>query len=89
MLRLILYVFWVIVIYYLIGFFLRGHLSHRKKNDEASDSEELVQDPYCQTYISKRFAIRKRVLGKDHYFCKPECLENYRKDSKTHGRCKE
>ncbi len=83
MLRLILYVFVVIVIYYLIGFFLRGNLAHRNRTGEASDSEELVQDPYCQTYVSKRLAIKKKVLGKDRYFCKRECWENYRRDRKA------
>ncbi len=83
MLRLILYVIAFIVVYYLIAFLLGGYPARRNKKDGASDPEELVQDPYCQTYISKRFAIKKRVLGKDRYFCKRECLENYRRDCKA------
>ena len=83
MARLILYVIAIIVIYYLIGFFVRGYAVLRNKKNGGSDPEELVQDPYCQTYISKRFAIKKKVLGKDHYFCKRECLENYRRDRKA------
>jgi len=41
------------------------------------EPEELVQDPYCKTYIPKRSALRKRVSGRNYYFCKQECLEKF------------
>jgi YHS domain-containing protein len=48
--------------------------SFGKRKDEV---EELVQDPYCQTYIPKRSALRKRLFGRNYYFCKKECLEKF------------
>ncbi|NWG04958.1 MAG: YHS domain-containing protein [Syntrophaceae bacterium] len=42
-----------------------------------TEPEELVQDPYCQTYIPKKLAIRKTLSGKNYYFCKQECLEKF------------
>jgi len=49
----------------------------RKRVNRQSEPEELVQDPYCQTYIPKRSAIRKRLSGKIYYFCKEECLQKF------------
>jgi YHS domain-containing protein len=47
--------------------------------DRKSEPEELVQDPYCQTYIPKRSALKKRVAGRDYYFCNRDCLKRYLK----------
>jgi YHS domain-containing protein len=56
--------------------------SIRKTMDRRSEPEELVQDPYCETYIPKRSALKKRIAGRDYYFCNRECLKRYlKKDS--------
>jgi uncharacterized protein len=52
-------------------------LSSRKKTNRDDEPEELIQDPYCQTYIPKGSAVKKRITGKDYYFCSPECLRKY------------
>jgi YHS domain-containing protein len=49
----------------------------RKKGKRRDEPEELVQDLYCQTYIPKGSAVKKRIAGKDCYFCNPECLRKY------------
>jgi YHS domain-containing protein len=54
-----------------------------KEKAGIEESEELVQDPYCQTYIPKGSALKKRVLGKDYYFCKKECLTNFIQNKKS------
>jgi YHS domain-containing protein len=51
--------------------------SLRKNVKKRDEPEELVQDPYCQTYIPKRSAVKKRIGGKDCYFCNSECLKKY------------
>ena len=43
----------------------------------AAASEELVEDPYCHTYIPISQACRKEIAGKEHYFCSKECSEKY------------
>jgi YHS domain-containing protein len=48
-----------------------------KRRDREAEPEELVQDPYCQTYIPKGSAVKKRIAGKDCYFCNSECLRKY------------
>jgi uncharacterized protein len=39
--------------------------------------EELVEDPYCHTYIPISQACRKVIVGKEHYFCSKECSDEY------------
>jgi len=53
-----------------------GFRSGKKLNGEPG-LEELVQDPYCQTYIPMRTAVRKRLEGRDYYFCSKECLRKF------------
>ena len=44
----------------------------------AEAGEELVEDPYCHTYIPISQAHRKEIDGKEHYFCSKECSEKYK-----------
>jgi YHS domain-containing protein len=56
---------------------MKDMTGRRKKTNRESEPEELVQDPHCKTYIPKRSALRKRVSGRNYYFCKQECLEKF------------
>jgi YHS domain-containing protein len=51
--------------------------ARRKKLNRKFEPEELVQDPYCQTYVPKRSAVKKKIAGRLLYFCNQECMENY------------
>jgi YHS domain-containing protein len=79
MLRLILFILLLLILYYVLHFLIKDMLSIRKTMDRKSEPEELVQDPYCQTYIPKRSALKKRIAGKDYYFCDRECMKRYLK----------
>jgi YHS domain-containing protein len=83
MLRLIFIIFLTLILYSLLRFLFKAMLSSGKKRDRKQDPEELVQDPYCQTYIPRGSALKKRVAGKDYYFCKKECLENFIQNKKS------
>jgi YHS domain-containing protein len=43
---------------------------------------ELVKDPRCQTYIPINTAFRKKMAGKNLYFCSEECMDRYVPDKK-------
>jgi len=77
MLRLLLFIILFLIVYYLLTFFVKVIFSPGKKSHREEKPEELVQDPYCQTYIPIRSALRRRVGGRDYYFCKRECLERF------------
>jgi len=79
MVRLILLIFFLLILYYVLHFLIKDIPSLRKTMDRKSEPEELVQDPYCQTYIPKRSALKKRVAGRDYYFCNRDCLKRYLK----------
>ena len=76
MARLIFLIVVVFVLYYVLYFLIKDP-SLRKKVNRRDEPEELVQDPYCQTYVPKGSAVKKRIAGKDRYFCNPECLRKY------------
>jgi uncharacterized protein len=77
MFRLTLFIFLLILLYYVLHFLIKNILFIRRTMDRKSEPEELVQDLYCQTYIPKRSALKKRVAGRDYYFCSRECLKRY------------
>jgi uncharacterized protein len=82
MVRLILLILVLLILYYILHFLIKDMPSIRKTMDRRSEPEELVQDPYCQTYIPKRSALKKRIAGRDYYFCNRDCLKRYlKKDS--------
>lgn len=75
--RLILFVLLLLLFYAILHTLAKGMPVRRKKLNSGSEPEELVQDPYCQTYIPKKSAIKKKIAGKLYYFCNRECMENY------------
>ncbi len=75
--RLILFVFLLLLVYTLLHYLIKDMPVRRKKWNRESEPEELVQDPYCKTYVPKRTAVRKRVEGRDYYFCNRECLRMF------------
>jgi len=81
--RLILLVLFLLLLYTVLHYLIKSMLVHRKILGRESGPEELVQDPYCQTYIPRRTAVRKRVEGRDYYFCNKECLKKFLEEKKS------
>lgn len=52
------------------------------RTDDTPKGEDLVQDPFCKTYIPKSQAYPKEIDGRTHYFCSSECFEKYRIEKK-------
>lgn len=77
--RLILFIILLIILYYVLHFLIKDMPTLRKKVDRKSEPEELVEDPYCRTYIPKRSALKRKIAGKDYYFCNRECMKKYLK----------
>ena len=77
MARFIIYVLLFLLLYTILRYLIKGILTQSKKLNRGFEPEELIQDPYCQTYIPKRTAVRKRVGGRDYYFCNKDCLRRF------------
>jgi YHS domain-containing protein len=44
---------------------------------QSASGEDLVEDPYCHTYIPLSNALSTSVQGKAVYFCSKKCLEAF------------
>lgn len=59
--------------------------SSRNRRAEGDDGviDTMVQDPNCSTFIPRTGALRKRIGGREHYFCSRKCLKEYREKVKS------
>ncbi len=83
MVRFLIYILVIFLLSYLLRFIIKSLTSPVKKKDTRAEPEELVQDPYCQTYIPKGLALKKKVGGQVQYFCCERCLKNYIREAKN------
>jgi uncharacterized protein len=81
--RFFLFIFLLLLLYAILHYLIKDMFMQRKKLNREPEPEELVQDPYCQTYIPKRTAVRKRVGGREHYFCNKECVRKFLDEKKS------
>jgi uncharacterized protein len=72
----------VIYLLYKIGrrFFLSaGKTANPLPNKPAPDSpEDLVEDPWCHTFLPISQAHKASIHGQSVYFCSSACCEKYR-----------
>ena len=40
-------------------------------------AEEMVRDPVCKLYLPRNEAIRRKVKGREYFFCSPGCLDKF------------
>ncbi len=77
MARLLLFVTLILGIYSILHLLLKDMPQRKRGPRREAGIEELVQDPFCQTYIPKESALRRRVGGRDYYFCGEKCMKSY------------
>jgi YHS domain-containing protein len=51
----------------------------RGKNGEVFD--EMVQDPFCKTYIPRRESVKRVMEGKEYFLCK-DCADRFEQEGK-------
>jgi len=71
---------------YLLYRVLRKYLQSGQKGDQRADGgpiDEMVQDPFCKTFISRRGAKKKVIRGKEFFFCSRECAEKFEKEMRA------
>ncbi len=73
--RLILYLIILVAVYWAVKHALSP--PKRKITRPQDTSEELVQDPVCQCYISKKQSYAVSLRGKKLFFCSEECYRKY------------
>ncbi len=44
--------------------------------------DEMVQDPFCKTYIPRRESVRRVIEGEEYLFCSEECADKFESERK-------
>lgn len=78
MIRLIIY---FAIIYFVINF-IKALISPKNSNKSKDSGEDMVEDPYCGTFIPKSSALEKKAGGEKLYFCSKECWQQYKNKEK-------
>ncbi len=65
--------------YRIVSIFQKKKLQDVKayRVDDPPKGEDLVQDPFCKTYVPKSQAYTKEIDGKPYSFCGKDCFEKY------------
>lgn len=74
-----------IIVAYLLYKLIKGlkKVKGSYKADLPAGGEDLVEDPFCHTYVPVSHACRTVIDGETVYFCSQKCLETYKKECKT------
>jgi uncharacterized protein len=44
--------------------------------------DEMVQDPYCKTYIPRRESVKRVIQGEEYLFCSDDCADKFESERK-------
>jgi uncharacterized protein len=76
MLRIFIY----IIIAYLLYRLLKSLFAKNKGIERTGGGgiiDEMVQDPFCKTYIPRKDAKKKVIGGQEYFFCSDECASKF------------
>ena len=65
---------------YLLYRTVKGVFGSNKEIDRSVDGgviDEMVQDPFCKTYIPRRESIKRVIDGNEYHFCSDECASKF------------
>lgn len=77
MLRTILIIIAAIILYRILRSSSKPKGGIKSRHSSTYLEDEMVKDPYCQTYFLKRMAYKAEINGDTMYFCSKKCLEEY------------
>jgi YHS domain-containing protein len=60
---------------------LRGNTTN-PVDREITNREDLVEDPWCHTYVPQSTAYQAIIEGRKVYFCSRDCYEKFREKSR-------
>ena len=70
---------YAILVYFVYRLIKRGFKSNKEvhRGPGGGVIDEMVQDPFCKTYVPKRESVRELIDGQEHFFCSGECASRY------------
>lgn len=48
-----------------------------KYKTNLKEGEDLVEDPFCHTYVPISQAFKKEISGRNYYFCSRQCSDKF------------
>ena len=76
------------ILAYLLYRIVKGVFSPKAKVHRGSAQgivDEMVQDPFCKTYITRRDAVRRMIQGQEVLFCSDDCATKFEREGKREG----
>ena len=73
------------ILAYLLYRIVKGVFSPKAKVNRGSAQrivDEMVQDPFCKTYVPRRDSVRRVIQGQEVFFCSKDCADKYRLQQK-------
>lgn len=70
------------VLAYLLYRVLRSYFGSGQKITKTQNGgviDEMVKDPFCDTYIPVRDAKRRVIDGREYFFCSEACADKFQK----------
>ena len=83
--RLLIFAFLAYFLYRFLRGLLRpgGHIEMDEDRDSVEDRgniNDMIQDPFCKTYVPLRDARKRVIAGRTYYFCSNECADGFEKE---------
>ena len=73
------------ILAYLLYRIVKGAFSSKPKVHRGRPQgivDEMVQDPFCKTYIPRRDSVRRVIQGQEVLFCSDDCADKYESQGK-------
>lgn len=82
--RFLIYLVLAYVAYRVLKSFLGSGKKVQERRESSSQViDEMIQDPYCKTYIPRREAVERIIEGKPIFFCSDQCASRYQLEEKS------
>ena len=78
LIRLLFFIFLIYILYSLVKRVFGGGQKISGRDPSTGVISEMVQDPFCKTYIPRNEAYRTIVDGEEKLFCSRECAEKFK-----------
>ena len=68
------------ILAYLLYRIVKGVFSPKAKVNRGSAQgvvDEMVQDPFCKTYVPRRDSVKRVIQGQEVLFCSNDCADKY------------
>ena len=83
LIRLLFFVFLIYILYSLAKKAFGAGSKISGSDSSSGVISEMVQDPYCKTYIPRNEAYKAVLGGEEILFCSRECAEKYKDEVKN------